>query len=95
MQKRTSHITAGLAALVVGSGALLGLSACGNKVTQPWNDSPRTSVVNNTPADVIAMPDGFNNLATKCDHGNRIYVSFHSDSAYAAVAVVQGDPTCK
>lgn len=75
---------------------LLALAGCdfGNKVTQPWNDAPRTSVVNKAPADVIAMPDGFNNLATKCDHGNRIYVSFHSDASYAAVAVVAHDPSC-
>lgn len=57
------------------------------------NDVPRAE--NNTaPADVIAMPDGFSNAATKCDHGNRIYTLFHNDSPYGAIAVVANDPSC-
>ena len=41
------------------------------------------------------MPDGFSNVATKCDHGNRIYVIFKSDSSYGSVAVVPNAPDCE
>lgn len=71
--------------------ALLGLAGC--KATEPYQDAP-VGQRNSTQADVIEMPDGFNNAATKCDHGNRVYVIFHSDSSYGAIAVVAGDPTC-
>jgi hypothetical protein len=47
------------------------------------------------PADVVAFPDGFSNVATKCDHGNRVYVLYHDASPYGAISVVSGDPTCK
>lgn len=73
--------------------ALLG--ACTGKATEPFKDAPGSGVVNNSPADKITMPDGFSNVTTKCDHGNRIYVAFHGDLGYAAIAVVPQDPTCK
>jgi hypothetical protein len=80
---------------VLGAAALvLGAAACGNKFNQPFKDAPRAQVVNSAPAEVIYMPDGFNNLATKCDHGNRIYVSYHHDSAYGFGFAV-ADPNCK
>jgi len=74
---------------------ILGLGGCGEKAKEPFRDAPGSSVVNNSPADKITMPDGFSNLTTKCDHGNRIYVAFHGDLGYAAIAVVPQDPTCK
>lgn len=70
------------------------VAGCSNKATQFWNDAPRTGVVNQQPADIISMPDGFNNVATKCDHGNRIYVSFHGNSGYGFGFAVPHDPTC-
>ena len=73
--------------------ALLVLTGCGNKFQQPFKDAPRTGVVNDQPAEVIFMPDGFNNLATKCDHGNRIYVSYHGDGSYGFGFAVP-DPKC-
>ena len=46
------------------------------------------------PAEVGSMPDGFNNFAEKCDdHGNRVFVVFHSDGAYGSVFAMK-DPTC-
>jgi hypothetical protein len=39
------------------------------------------------------MPDGFNNLATKCDHGQRIYVSYHGDGSYG-FGFAAPDPAC-
>jgi hypothetical protein len=86
---------AGLAALgVLGVGLLTGCGA-GNKFTEPFNDAPRTGIQNGNAADIVTMPDGFSNLATKCDHGNRVYVAYHADSPYASVFVVPADPTCK
>ena len=83
---------------IIGAAALLLALAliaagCGNKFTQPFKDAPRTSVVNDQPAEVIYMPDGFNNLATKCDHGNRIYTSYHGDGSYGFGFAVR-DPSC-
>lgn len=69
-------------------------TACGGKAVEPFNDAP-VGVQNKAPADGINFPDGFSNVSTKCDHGNRVYVAFHGNSAYAAIAVVAGDPTCK
>jgi len=70
-------------------------SAAGcTKLTEPYRDAPR-GVQNTGSADTITMPDGFSNVATKCDHGNRIYVVYHGDNVYAAIAVVSQDPTCE
>jgi hypothetical protein len=74
--------------VVLAAGAL---SGC--KATEPFNDAPVASH-NKAPAEVLNMPDGFSNVATKCDHGNRVYVVFHGDNAYGSVAVVANDPTC-
>jgi len=86
---------AGLAALAIGAVVALPAACGGNKFTEPFKDAPRSSVTNNNPADTVTMPDGFSNLATKCDHGNRVYVAYHGDSAYASIYVVANDPTCK
>ena len=72
---------------------LIGLAACSEKTQEP-KDAPRSDYTNSDPADIIRMPDGFSNAATKCDHGNRVYVVYHGNSAYAAIAVVADDPSC-
>ena len=72
---------------------LLSANSC-EKAAEPFHDAPRGKQTNDSPADVIEMPDGFNNLATKCDHGNRIYVTYHADSPYGAVAVVPNAEGC-
>lgn len=71
----------------------LGAGAC-DKVQEPFKDAQRTNVTNGAPADTITMPDGFSNVATKCDHGNRVYTAYHGDLAYASIYVVPQDPTC-
>jgi len=73
--------------------AALAVAGCA-KITEPWNDAKRTGTENSTPVDIITNADGFSNLSTKCDHGNRIYVAYHGDAAYAAIAVVPADPSC-
>lgn len=83
-------------ALIAATLGLIGLGAagCASKLTEPFHDAHR-GATNSQPADVGTMPDGFSNWADKCDHGNRVYTLFHSDSAYGAISVVPQDPTCK
>lgn len=81
-------ITAALAAIVL----VLSMGAC-SKMSEPFKDADRGST-NDGPADTLTFPDGFSNAATKCDHGNRVYVLFKQDKAYGAIAVVPGDPSC-
>lgn len=84
------------ASLVVGAAALLALlTGCdAGKVSEPFQDAPRGHT-NGEAADVIEMPDGFSNAATKCDHGNRVYVIFKEDATYGSIAVVPNDRTCR
>lgn len=85
--KRVTAVTAVLAAAAV-------LSACGaSKYTERYNDAER-GTTNNDKADVITFPDGFSNVATKCDNGNRLYVLFHEDAPYGGVAVVPNAEGC-
>ncbi|WP_432169113.1 hypothetical protein [Streptomyces sp. 1222.5] len=89
---RTRIAVAALAAI-----AVLGLTAAScddNKVSEPFKDAPRSHVNNGAPMDVVRGADGFSNVGTKCDHGNRVYVAYHGDDKYAAIAVVPQDPTC-
>ena len=88
MSLRSTAIVAG--AFIVA----LTASGCSQKAREAFRDAPRAAT-NNEPADVVTMPDGFSNLATKCDHGNRVYVAFKGDQNRAAVAVVAEDPTCR
>ena len=71
------------------------LSSCGlDKATEPYKDSGRGST-NSAKADLITFPDGFNNVATKCDGPNRVYVTYHGDSPYGSITVAPNDPRCK
>jgi len=87
----SSMKAAAVAAVAVA--ALLGASGCGNKVNEPGRDAP-TGTRNQDPADLISFPDGFSNVATKCDGPNRVYVAFKGDANRAAIAVVPNDPRC-
>ena len=91
MNKIVKRTVVALAVPVI---AVATLAGCGNKASQPFQDAPRPQQVNSSPAEVIQMPDGFNNLATKCDHHNRIYVSFHGDGSYGFGFAVKDDPSC-
>jgi len=84
-----------IAAVLAAAATLAVLAGCSAKGTEPFKDAPRSGTDNGNPADLIRMPDGFSNAATKCDHGNRLYIAYHGDSAYAAIAVVPGDPSCQ
>lgn len=56
-----------------------------------------TSKVDHAPATVIQFPDGFRNVAAKCDGPNMVYSGSAgaNDDMPASVAVVPGDPRCK
>ena len=72
--------------------AALALAGCA-KITEPLKDASVSHRISG-PAEVGSMPDGFNNFAEKCDdHGNRVFVIFHSDGAYGSVFAMK-DPTC-
>ena len=72
---------------------VLATGACSKKATEPFRDAP-VSGHNDGRAEIINMPDGFNNIASKCDGPNRVYSIYHADSAYGAVAVAPNDPRC-
>lgn len=72
---------------------MVGFSASGcAKAVEPFQDAQRTGV-DSGPAETVTMPDGFNNLATKCNHGFRIWTTYHADSPYGSVAAVR-DLSC-
>jgi len=83
------HLAVAVVTAVLGFGLATGCA----KANEPFQDAERGST-NDSPADVGQMPDGFSNYATKCDHGNRVYIIFKSDAAYGSIAVVPQDPTC-
>jgi hypothetical protein len=78
--------------IAVVAALLLVASGCA-KGQEPFKDAERNDT-NNEPADTITFPDGFSNVATKCDHGNRVYVIFKQDSAYGSIAVVPNAEGC-
>lgn len=72
---------------------LLGVTGCGEKYTEPYKDAPRGNT-NDDKADLITFPDGFSNVSTKCDHGNRVYSTYHGDNPYGSIAVVPNAKGC-
>ncbi|MGW7100340.1 hypothetical protein [Streptomyces sp. NPDC054838] len=88
---RRPRLIALTAATLIGLASLTGCAS----LTEPWNDAPIEKKYDD-PAEVYSMPDGFANVATKCDHhGNRIYTTRGADSGGGkAVAVVPKDPSC-
>lgn len=67
---------------------------CSAKTKERGQDSP-VGQRNDAPADVINYPDGFGNVAHKCDgKGHRVYVLYHGDGGYGSVTVIP-DETCK
>jgi len=74
---------------------VVGLAAtgCSQKNREPFRDAGR-GAVNDAPADFVTFPDGFSNVSSKCDGPNRVYVVYHGDAAYGAMAVVANDPRC-
>jgi len=80
-------ITVGLVVVV------LATAGCSQKNREPFRDAGR-GATNDAPADFVTFPDGFSNVSSKCDGPNRVYVAYHGDAAYGAMAVVANDPRC-
>lgn len=80
-----------VASLAVGA---LALTGCADKFTEPFKDAPRSHHDNGDPMDVIRFSDGFSNVGFKCVGVDGVYVAYHGDSKYAALAVVANDPRC-
>jgi hypothetical protein len=79
--------------LVVAAMAVTLAAGCTDKATEQFRDAPRATS-DNSPADIITFPDGFSNLAAKCDGTTRIYVAFKGDANRAAIAVSANHPAC-
>jgi hypothetical protein len=68
-------------------------AGCSQKQQEQFRDAP-ISTRDRSASEVYDSPDGFSNWSEKCDHhGNRVFIAFHSDSAYAAIAAVP-DAAC-
>jgi len=81
-------------AISITAAALLALTLTGcGKATEQFKDAPVSSH-DDSAATVLNFPDGFSNVATKCDGPNRVYVIFHNDKPYGAISVVPNDPRC-
>lgn len=92
MKRRTSQMVVAVPAAL--TAALLLAGCLGDKNTEPWKDAGRTAQENDGKAQVITMPDGFNNLATKCaGDGLRVFTSYHGDGSYGSITVAV-DPAC-
>jgi hypothetical protein len=81
----------GAAALLAGGVALAG---CGAAEKQDAPHADAASVDRSQPDLVIAMPDDYRNVVSKCDgFGHRVYVTSHASDQPSAVAVI-ADPRC-
>jgi len=78
---------------LAGAVMLGGAAGCSSKTLERYQDAP-VGAQNENPADLIRFPDGYSNVASKCDGPNRVYVAFKGDEVRAAVAVVGNDPRC-
>jgi hypothetical protein len=71
--------------------AVVALAGCGQKERVNAHQSRN---VDRSPADVYAMPNFFNNVASKCDgHGHRVFVTSNKSNAPSNLVVIN-DPSC-
>lgn len=89
-QRRRLLIAFAIVALVI---VVLVLAGCGDKSTEPFRDAPRGDT-NSDAADTITFPDGFSNVAAKCDGTTRVYSGFKGDENRSAIAVSPDHPAC-
>lgn len=89
-QKVRTVVGAGVLAVVISGTA----AACGDKATEPFRDAPRSPETNSGPARVIEFPDGFSNMAAKCDGPNMVYSPYKGDDNRTAIGIAPNDPRC-
>jgi hypothetical protein len=92
MQLLTTRSTAVIGAVILTFGvvAACGASGHGNAEVEPGG-------VDNSKARIIQMPDGFRNVAAKCDGSTMVYSGSRgetSDKVGSGIAVVPNDPRC-
>ena len=81
-----------LMTLALAVAAVAGVVGCGN-TPERLNARPQRNVAR-PPPEVYAMPDHYNNVASKCDgHGHRMYVTSNKDQAPSNLVVVT-DESC-
>jgi hypothetical protein len=82
-------------AAIAAVGIAAALTGC-SAFSEQFEDVPIVSRDSTVGAEVINFPDYFTNVATKCNHGNRVYVTPGGTSGGGgkAIAVVPNDPTC-
>lgn len=68
------------------------IAGCGS--TPERLNAHQSRNVDRTPPEIYAMPDHYNNVASKCDrHGHRIFVTSNKDQAPSNMVVIK-DPSC-
>ena len=79
--------------LLLAACAVVALAAAGCTQKERVN-AHRSTNVDRTPAEVYAMPNFYNNVASKCDgHGHRIFVTSNKSSAPSNLIVIN-DASC-
>lgn len=70
------------------------LTGCGSQLDTVGEEFRDVRVANrdDTPADIIQMPEGYSNVAAKCDGTARVYVTRNDNGR--AVAVAPNHPSC-
>jgi hypothetical protein len=77
--------------VLAAAAVVVALAGCAQK-SHGFQDSPvNTHLTDNSPAQIINMPNRFANIAEKCDHhGHRVYSTTRDGSALTVIA----DPSC-
>lgn len=71
--------------------ALVPLAGCGQAEKR---DAHRSTAIDRSPARIVAMPDDFGNVATKCaGRGLRVFVTTNISDPSSMFVVA--DPTCR
>ena len=78
---------------IILAGVLLALAGCGDDATKDADKAGQT--VDRSPARVIAFPDKFRNVASKCDgFGHRVYSQSSGNSGTYPNLFVINDERC-
>jgi hypothetical protein len=81
-----------VSALAAAGFAAAVLTSCGEAREDA---TTRGQKVDRSPAEVIAMPDRFRNVAHKCDgHGHRVYSNSTGGEGSSSQLAVIDDPSC-
>lgn len=83
----SKRVAVAFGATVLGA---LALTGCGD----PAGSAPRGEVVEGE-GRIITFPQGYGNVAAKCDGPNMVYVAEDDDHASSTVSVVPNDARCK